>query len=42
MGSTLTGIASWNFLGEPAWRWFIFVGVMLLFLFAWHGVERHM
>lgn len=30
----------WKFLNEPLWRWFIFVGVLMLIVFAWSGVIR--
>lgn len=40
--NAISSLANWQFLDEPAYRWFIFVGVMALFLFAWGGVIRHM
>jgi hypothetical protein len=38
----LSGIATWQFLGEPAWRWGIFTGMVIAFMIAWSGVLRHM
>lgn len=40
--STIAGIFSTQFLGEPAYRWALFVIIMGLFLAAWSGVLRHM
>lgn len=31
-------ITNWTFLNEPAWRWFIFLGVLIAFSVAWKGV----
>ena len=42
MGNLVSGAVNWPFLNEPIWRWGLFTGVMLLFLFAWSGVLRHM
>lgn len=42
MQNMLSSIVGWQFLQEPAWRWFIFLGVVLLFLMVWSGVLRHM
>jgi hypothetical protein len=41
MPNFLQNIISWQFLDEPAWRWVVFTGIMLLILAAWHGVLRH-
>ena len=41
MPAWLSSITGWQFMDEPAWRWFVFVGVILLFLFAWNGVLRY-
>lgn len=32
----------WSFLGEPAWKWGVFVVAMTLFLGAWGSVLRYM
>lgn len=42
MGDALKNIVGWNFLNEPAYRWLIFVGMMLAFLIVWNAVLRHM
>jgi hypothetical protein len=42
MGNALSNIAGWQFLNEPAYKWGIFTGMMLMFLFAWGVVLRHM
>jgi hypothetical protein len=42
MGDIFQSIVGWQFLNEPAYRWLIFVGMMILFLVAWHSVLRHM
>lgn len=42
MGNVMGGIVNWPFLNEPAWRWFLFVGALLLFLIVWGGVLRHL
>ena len=39
---TLYNVVDWPFLQEPLWRWAIFVGVMLGFLYAWNGVIEFM
>lgn len=33
---------TWQFLGEPAWKWAVFLVAMSLFLAAWAGVHRYM
>jgi hypothetical protein len=30
------------FLNEPAWRWFVAFGAMLLFAASWRTILRHM
>lgn len=42
MGNMLQSVVGWQFLNEPAYRWLIFVGMMLAFLVAWGAVLRHM
>lgn len=42
MGNLYDYTAGWTFLNEPAWRWGIFVVMILFFLAAWGGVLRHM
>lgn len=32
----------WTFLAEPAWKWFFFMGALILFATAWKGVLRYM
>jgi hypothetical protein len=35
-------VSQWPFLQEPAYRWFIFVGVMLLFFTCWGIIISYM
>jgi hypothetical protein len=35
-------ILDWPFLQEPAYRWAIFVGLMLLIFYLWRVVLTHM
>lgn len=42
MGGLVSGVTGWPFMQEPAWRWFVFVGMLLLFLMVWGGVIRHL
>lgn len=42
MGNVISGGLGLQFLGEPAWRWALFVVMMTLFMWAWAGVLRHM
>ena len=35
-------VSSWPFLQEPAWRWFIFVGALLLILALWGRILGYM
>lgn len=35
-------IKNWEFLQEPWWRWFIFVGLLLLIFFMWRIIIGHM
>jgi hypothetical protein len=32
----------WAFLQEPAWRWAMFLVMVILFLGVWAEVQRHM
>jgi hypothetical protein len=38
----ISGVYNWQFLNEPAYRWFIFVAMMVLFLVVMGGILRHM
>jgi hypothetical protein len=38
----MTNPAKWMFLQEPAWKWFIAIGVMFLFLHVWWAVQKNM
>lgn len=38
----IKGVFNWPFLQEPAWRWAIFVGLILVILVLWHFVLAHM
>lgn len=29
---------NWDFLNEPIYRWFIFLGALILMTFAWNGI----
>lgn len=42
MGGLLTGLVNWQFLQEPAYRWALFVGMIILFGIAWHETLRFM
>jgi hypothetical protein len=35
-------VFNWPFLQEPAYRWAMFVGLMLLIFFMWRVVIGHM
>jgi len=35
-------MASWPFLQEPVYRWFIFVGVLLLIFASWGVIIGYM
>lgn len=35
-------ITDWSFLNEPAYRWFIFTGVMLLIFISWGIIIGYM
>lgn len=35
-------IINWEFLDEPAWRWFIFLGALLLMMWTWRGIVDFM
>lgn len=35
-------IAAWPFMQEPLYRWFIFVGVMILITAAWAIIVGYM
>lgn len=38
MPTSLSDVTNAEFLNEPAWKWFIAFGAMLLFLWAWKGI----
>ena len=38
----LDKIKNWPFLNEPLYRWAIFVGALLMILFAWSCVLEYM
>ena len=42
MHGFLSNIVGWNFMNDPAWRWGIAVGMIMLFMIVWAGVLRHM
>lgn len=42
MGGMLSSITGWTFLNEPAYRWFLFVLMMTLFLIVMGAILRHM
>ncbi len=31
----LSGLANWEFLDEPAYRWFIWLGALSLMIYLW-------
>lgn len=31
-------LVGWEFLDEPAYKWFIFLGMLMLMLVVWRGV----
>lgn len=31
-------LVEWEFLDEPAYKWFIFLGMLMLMLIVWRGV----
>jgi hypothetical protein len=35
-------VLNWPFLQEPAYRWAIFVGLMLLIVYLWRVILTHM
>lgn len=42
MGATLPNPLAWAFLGEPLWRWFVFMLALGFLLRAWRGVLNEM
>lgn len=38
MQNMISQITGYEMLNEPMWQWFLFVGAMMLFTFAWHGI----
>lgn len=42
MKSLFDKISSWPFMQEPMWRWFVFVGALLLILAAWTIILGYM
>ncbi len=38
MANPLSTAANWTFLQEPIWRWFVFLGAMLLMNIAWADI----
>jgi hypothetical protein len=34
----ISGVINWTFLNEPVWRWFIFMGALLLMNVAWADI----
>lgn len=38
IADSVQNLAGWPFLQEPVWRWFIFIGAMLMMMFVWHGI----
>lgn len=42
MKALIDKITSWGFMQEPLYRWFMFVGAMLLILAAWTIILGYM
>lgn len=34
----LSNLTNWTFLDEPLYRWFIFIGALLLIMWGWNGI----
>lgn len=39
---TLQNVIGWNFMEEPLWRWFLFVGAFTAITIAWGGIISFM
>jgi hypothetical protein len=33
-------VATWEFMNEPMWRWFIFFGATIGIAYGWNGILR--
>lgn len=38
LSSVLSTPVNWQFLDEPMWKWFIFIGAFALMIFGWNGI----
>lgn len=36
--NVITNAASWQFMNEPLYRWFIFFGALILISWGWKGI----
>lgn len=36
--NVITDAVSWEFLDEPLYRWFMFLGALALMMWGWNGV----
>ena len=38
MANPITTAINWDFLNEPVWRWFLFIGALILIMTAWRAI----
>lgn len=42
VSETIEAVTDWEFQHEPLWRWFLFIGAMLVLLYIWRVVLSFM